>query len=157
MRTEQQVLHSPPSTDGRHNLALPSTTIEILLFDSTVTSLNLHEQTTLRVFPVAKDFVRTDVVGKNSEEQRVLAVFAEKGAETGEVGTKKRVGLSDSEVSGESLALVRLDAVSPADIGVVLADVVPTLVVLDDTHRPLERRQAHDGVLRPNVERRERQ
>ena len=109
------------------------------------------------MLPVAKDFVRTDVVGKNSEEQRVLAVLAEESAETGEVGTKKRVGLFDREVSGEPLALMRLDAVPPTDVGIVLTDVVPPLVVLDDAHSSLEGRQAHDGVLRPNMERRERQ
>ena len=109
------------------------------------------------MLPVTKDFVGTDVVGEDGEKQRVFAVLAEEGAETGEIGTKKRVGLSDGEVSGEPLALMGLDAVSPTDVGVVLADVVPTFVVLDDAHGSLEGRQAHDGVLRPNMERRERQ
>ena len=106
---------------------------------------------------VAKDFVGTDIIGEDGEKQRVFAVFAEEGAETQEVGSKERVGLFEGEVSGEPLAFMRLDAVSPTDIGIVLADVVPALVVLDDAYRSLEGRQAHDGVLRPNMERRERQ
>ena len=109
------------------------------------------------MLPVTKDFVRTDIIGEDCEKQRVPTVLAEEGTEIGEVGTKERIGLSDGEVSGEPLALMRLDAVSPTDVGIVLADVVPTLVILDDAHRPLEGRQAHDGILRPNVERRERQ
>ena len=154
---EQRELHHAPPSDRDNRLAFPSTEVEVIFLDVAVASLNLHEQTTLRVFPVAKDFVRTDVVGKNSEMQRVFAIFAEEGAETGEVDSEKRVGLSDGEVSGEPLALMWLDAVSPTDVGIVLADVVPTLVILDDAHRSLEGRQAHDGVLRPNMERRERQ
>ncbi len=157
MLTEQQVLHSTPSANGRYNLSFPSTTIEILLFDITAASLNFLKQATLGMLPVTKDFVGTDIVGKDGEEQRVLAVLAEEGAETGEVGSEKRIGLFDREVSGEPFPLMRLDAVSPTDVGIVLADVVPTLVVLDDAHRSLEGRQAHDGVLRPNMERRERQ
>ena len=109
------------------------------------------------MLPVTKDFVGTDIVGKDGQKQRVPTVLAKEDTETGEVGSKKRVGLSDGEVSGEPLALMRLDAVSPTDVGIVLADVVPTLVILDDAHRSLEGRQAHDGVLRPNMERRERQ
>ena len=56
MLTEQQVLHSSPSADGRYNLSLPSTTIEVILLNITVASLNLLEQATLGMFPVAKDF-----------------------------------------------------------------------------------------------------
>ena len=157
MLTKRQVLHSSPSTDGRHNLAFPSAEVEIVILYVSVASLNFLEQAALGVFPVTKDFVRTDIIGKDGEKQRVLAVLAEEGAETGEVGSQKRIGLSDSEVSGELPALMWLDAVSPTDVGIVLADVVPTLVILDDAHRSLEGRQPHDGVLRPNVERRERQ
>ena len=157
MLTEQQVLHSTPSTNRGNRLAFPSAEVEVIFLDVAVASLNLLEQAALGVFPVTKDFVGAYIVGKDGEEQRVFAVFAEESAETGEVGSEKRVGLSDSKVSGEPLALMRLDAVPPTDVGVVLADVVPTLVILDDAHRPLEGRQAHDGVLRPNVERRERQ
>ncbi len=109
------------------------------------------------MLPVTKNLVGTDVVGKYGEEQRVFAVLAEEGAETREVGTEKRVGLTDGEVSGEPLALVGLDAVPPTDVGIVPADVVPTLVVLDDAHRPFKGRQAHDGGLRPKVERKARQ
>ena len=122
-----------------------------------VASLYLLEQAALGMFPVTKDFVGTYIVGKYGEKQRVFAVLAEEGTETGEVGTKERIGLSDSEVSGEPLALMWLDAVSPTDVGIVLADVVPTLVILDDAHGSLEGRQAHDDILRPNMERRKRQ
>ena len=90
------------------------------------------------MLPVTKDFVRSDIVGEDGKKQRVFAVFAEESAETGEVGSEKRVGLSDSEVSGEPFPLMWLDAVSPTDVGIVLADVVPSLVVLDDAHRSLE-------------------
>ena len=115
------------------------------------------KQAALVMFLVTKDFVGTDIVGEDGEKQRVFAVLAEEGAETGEVGTEKRVGLSDGEVSGEPFPLMRLDAVSPTDVGIVLADVVPPLVILDDAHCSFEGRQAHDGVLRPNMGRRERQ
>ena len=154
---EQRVLHHAPPSDGGNRLAFPSAEVEVIFLNVAVASLNLLEHTTLGVFPVAKDFVGADIVGEDCEEQRIFSVFAEESAETGEVGTKKRIGLSDGEVSGEPLALMRLDAMSPTDVGIVLADVVPTLVVLDDAHRSLEGRQAHDGVLRPNMERRERQ
>ena len=153
---QQGELHHAPPTDRGNRLAFPSAEVKVVILDI-VSSLNLLEQAALGVFPVTKDFVGPDIVGKDGEKQRVFAVLAEEGAETGEVCTKKRVGLSDGEVSGEPLALMRLDAVSPTDVGIVLADVVPTLVILDDAHRSLEGRQAHDGVLRPNMERRERQ
>ena len=154
---QQGELHHAPPTDRGNRLAFPSAEVEVIFLDVAVASLNFLKQATLGMLPVTKDFVGTNIVGKDGEEQRVLAVLTEKGTETGEVGSEKRVGLSNREVSGKPLALLRLDAVSPTDVGVVLADVVPTLVVLDDAHRSLEGRQAHDGVLRPNMERRERQ
>ena len=154
---QQGELHHAPPTDRGNRLAFPSAEVEVIFLDVAVASLNLLEQATLGMLPVTKDFVGTYIVGEDGEKQRVLAVLAEESAETGEVGTKKRVGLFDREVSGEPLALMRLDAMSPTDVGIVLADVVPTLVILDDAHRSLEGRQAHDGVLRPNMERRERQ
>jgi len=43
-------------------------------------SLNLLEQAALGMFPVAKDFVGANIVGKDGEEQRVFAVFAEESA-----------------------------------------------------------------------------
>ena len=154
---QQGELHHAPPTDRGNRLAFPSAEVEVIFLDVAVASLNFLKQATLGMLPVTKDFVGTDIVGEDGKKQRVFAVFAEESAETGEVGSKKRVGLSDSEVSGEPLALMRLDAVPPTDVGVVFADVVPSLVVLDDAHRSLEGRQAHDGVLRPNMERRERQ
>ena len=52
----------------------------------------------LGAFLVAKDFVGIDIIGKDSEEKTVLAVLAEEGAETVEVGAKERVGLTNGEV-----------------------------------------------------------
>ncbi len=142
---------------GWDSFASPVAVVYVGITDVTVAPFNLLEQPTLGMLPVAKDFVGTDIVGKYGEEQGVLAVLAEEGAETREVGTEERVGLADGEVSDEPLALVGLDAVPPTDVGIVLADVVPTLVVLDDAHRPFKGRQAHDGGLRPKVERRAHQ
>ena len=88
MRTKQQVLHSTPPSDGGNRLAFPSAEVEVVFLDVAVSSLNLLEQAALGVLPVAKDFVRTDVVGEDGEEQRILAVLAEESAETGEVGSK---------------------------------------------------------------------
>ena len=88
MRTKQQVLHSTPPSDGGNRLAFPSAEVEIVILDVAVASLNLLEQAALGVLPVAKDFVGTDIVGEDGEKQRVFAVLAEEGTETGEVGSK---------------------------------------------------------------------
>ena len=69
MLTEQQVLHSTPPTNGSNGLAFPSAEVEVVLLDIAISSLNLHEQATLGMLPVTKDFVRTDIVGKDGEKQ----------------------------------------------------------------------------------------
>ena len=88
MRTKQQVLHSTPPSDGGNGHAFPSTEVEVIFLDVAVASLNLLEQATLGMLPVTKDFVGTYIVGEDGEKQRVLAVLAEEGTETGEVGSK---------------------------------------------------------------------
>ena len=79
-------------------------------------------------------------------KEAVFAVFAEHGAEAIEVGAEEGVGFGNCEVT--SVVFIGLDLVSPTDIGIVLTDVVPAFVVLDDAHSALVVRQTQNGVLR---------
>ena len=78
---QQGELHHAPPSDGGNGLALPSAEVEVVLLDIAISSLNLLEQAALGMLPVTKDFVGPYIVGKDSEKQRVLAVFAEESAE----------------------------------------------------------------------------
>ncbi len=63
-----ELYHAPPS-DGGDRLALPTTKVKVIILDIPFSSLNLLEQPALGMLPVTKDFVGTDIVGKDCEEQ----------------------------------------------------------------------------------------
>ena len=142
---KKRIFHHSSSVDGRNNLAFPSAKVEVIGLEVAVAGLYLLEQAAFGAFLVAEDFVGTDIIGKNGEEKTVPAVLAEEVTEAAEVGAKKRVGLYCREVTGKMFG--GENVVSPTNIRVVLSDVVPAFIILDDTHGSLERGQTQNGVL----------
>ncbi len=63
-----ELYHAPPS-DGGDGLTFPTTKVEVVSLDVAVAPFNLLEQPALGMLPVAKNFVGTDIVGKDGEEQ----------------------------------------------------------------------------------------
>ena len=134
---QQRVFHHSSSVDGGYYLTFPSTKVEVVGLEVAVAGLYLLKQTALGAFLVAKDFVGTDIVGKDGKEKAVPTVFAEEIAESVEVCAEKRVGLYCREITGKMFG--GENVVSPTDIRVVFADVVPTFIIFDDTHGSLKR------------------
>ena len=123
--------------NGGNNLAFPSAKVEVVGLEVAVAGFYLLEQAALGSFLVAKNLVGTDIVSKDGKEKAVPTVFAEEIAESVEVCAEKRVGLYCREITGKMFG--GENVVSPTDIRVVLADVVPAFIILDDTHGSLER------------------
>ena len=134
---QKRIFHHSSSVDGGNYLAFPTAEVEVVGLEVAVAGFYLLEQAALGMFLVAEDFVGTDIVGKDGEEKTVPAVFAEKVAEAVEVCAQKRVGLYCREVTGKMFG--GENVMTPTDIRVVLADVMPTFVVFDDSHGTLER------------------
>ena len=129
---EEIILHHSAAADGGDDFAFPSAEGEIVVLEVSVAGLYLLEEAALWAFFVSEDFVGAYVIGKDGEEKTVSAVFAEKVAETVEVGAKEEVGFGNGEVASEVFG--GLDLVAPTDVGIVLADVVPAFVVLYHSH-----------------------
>ena len=134
---KQRIFHHSSPVDGGDNLAFPSAEVEVVGLEVAVAGLYLLEQAALGMFLVAKDFVGADIVGKYGEEKTVPAIFAEEIAEAVEVCAQKRVGLYCRKVTGKMFG--GENVMSPTNIRVVLADVVPAFIIFDDTHGSLER------------------
>ena len=132
---EEVILHHSAAADGGDDFAFPSAEGEVVGLEVVVTGLYLLEEAALGAFLVSEDFVGAYVVGEDGEEEAVFAVFTEHRAETVEVGAEKGVGFGNGEVTGE--VFVGSDLVTPTDIRIVLADVVPAFVVLDDSYGAL--------------------
>ena len=143
---EEVVLHHSAATDGGDDFAFPPAEGEVVGLNVVVTGLYLLEEAALGAFLVTKDFVGADIIGEDGKEEAVFAVFTEHGAEAIEVGAKEGVGFGNGEVT--SVVFGGLDFVTPTDVGVVLADVVPAFLVLDDAHSALVVRQTQNGILR---------
>ena len=129
---EEIVFHHSAATDGGDDFAFPLAEGEVVGVEVVVAGLYLLEEAALWAFFVSEEFVGADIVGEDGKEETVFAVFAEEVAETVEVGAKEGVGFGNGEVT--SVVFGGLDLVTPTDIGIVLADVVPAFVVLDDSH-----------------------
>ena len=145
-RGEEIILHHSAAADGGDDFAFPSAEGEVVGLEVSVAGLYLLEEAALGTFLVTEDFVGAYVIGEDGKKKAVFAVFAEYGAETVEVGAKEGVGFGDGQVASKVFG--GLDLVTPTDVGVVLADVVPAFVELDDTHGALVMRQTQDGILR---------
>lgn len=111
-----------------------------------VAAFYLLQEAAFLVFATAEDAVGADVVGEGGKQEAVLAVGAEESKEFAQVGAEKRVGFMACEVSGDMV--LGLDAVAIAHVGIVTADVVPSLKVLDAEDGTLKGRQV-EKTLRP--------
>lgn len=120
--------------------------IEVVGLKVAVAAFYLLQEAALLVFATAEDAVGADVVGEGGEQKAVLAVGAEEAKEFSQVGAEKAICFMACEVSGDMV--LGLDAVAIAHVGIVTADVVPSLEMLDAEDGTLEGRQI-EKALRP--------
>lgn len=137
-KKEQGKLHLSAFDQSIQDLALVSAERDILPIEVPVSSLYLSQQLTLLVLAITQQTPYTHVIGKQGQQQGILAISLEMFKAFPKVGTEQRVRLPFRHIYREMLT--RLQLMTIPDVWIMFP-AVQSLKVFHDGHGTLKRRQ----------------
>ena len=135
---EQSIFHLPSNNQSTQNFSLISAERDILPIDISISCFYLSQQPTLRMFAITKQSPHTHIIGKQGQQQRILAIAFEVFKAFPKVGTKQRIRLPFRHIGREVLSWLQLMPI--ANIRIILP-AVQSLKVFYYNYRTLKRWQ----------------
>ena len=115
---EQRILHLSPFDQSFQNFSLISAERNILLIKVPISSLYFSQQPTLWVLTITEQSPHTHVIGKEAEQQGILAIAFEVFKAFPKVGTEQGVCLPFRHICREVLSWLQLMPI--ANIRIIL-------------------------------------
>ena len=138
-KIKQGKLHLPPFHQSFQNFSLVSAERNILTIDISVSCLNLSQQLALGMPVITDQSPHAHIVGKQGQQQGILATALEVFKAFPKVGTEQGVCLPFRHIRREVLSW--LQPVTISDIRKILRLIMKSLKVFNNNYDTLERWQ----------------
>ena len=109
---KQSKLHFPAPDQTSQNFSLVSAKRNILPINISISSLYLSQQLTLWMLAITKQSPHTHIIGKEAEQQRILAIAFEVFKAFPKVGTEQGVRLPFCHIRCETFSRLQLMSIS---------------------------------------------